>query len=181
MSSGKSTNPHTSSTAPSVMCRDDFPSLPATGIHPMGITAPPPVRIPYRGSFHYKPPPSAHARFLVSQAAAAATTTFQANQDTSFPAAEPQCTSGICPVHNPHAVKAFKTNDSDLPKIVKEIETTMATLRAQGKPFGYKMREFLDKFYTIHGTVGNFDVPRKRSKTGTAKSSAKAGKAASGD
>ena len=71
------------------------------------------------------------------------------------------CTSVFCPVIKIHTDKPFKRDDWDLPEMIQHFQTHIDDLAAQGKRLPSHLVTLLDRFYTVHGTVGNFDVPVK--------------------
>ena len=60
-----------------------------------------------------------------------------------------------------HAAKPFKRDDWDLPEMIQHFQARIDDIAAQGRCLPNHLVTLLDRFYTIHGTVGIFDVRAK--------------------
>lgn len=145
----------------------DFPSLAPARVDPKMILAPLDRRASIAANLE-----AFYAAVRARKASAATTTTTRpastttttntpGSQQAPLAPAVPQCQSAFCPVINGHAAKAFKAGDEDLPYIIKAREARERELKARGGQLAKYDSGFLNEFYTIHGTVGDCNVPTK--------------------
>ena len=71
----------------------------------------------------------------------------------------PECGSAFCPVLKIHGAKPHKRDDWDLPEMIQQFQAHVDNLTAQKKYIPTHIVTLLDLFYSVHGTIGNFDVP----------------------
>ena len=135
--------------APDLANQDNFPTLSAPSNSPSDHTAPSQKQDNSPKALHWRHPPATH------------TSTPQATEAKAPRTIPPECKSGFCPVIKIHTAKPFKRDDWDLPEMIQHFQTHIDNLSTQKKRPPTHLVTLLDRFYTIHGTVGDFDVPAK--------------------